>query len=127
MNEFKLTCGRGNFRIYIQGRLIGEDLIISVFGGNRPHIGTVAIALPRQSLKDPERTSATSSIFTLLGHKEDLLAKAFSERLASELNRVVVVTAGIHQDKINEEGITKFLNNCEKACAQILKLMKKIK
>lgn len=123
--EFKLICGRGNFQVHAHGKLIGNDLVISLWGGNRPHVGTVAIALPRQSLKDPEKVSSTSSLFTLLGHKEDIIAKAFSEKLSSALNRVVVVTVGIHQDRIDERGIEKFIKNCDRACGQILRVMKK--
>ena len=121
MDEFSLVCGRGVYRVYARGGLIGDDVVISVWGGNRPHVGTVAIALPRQSLKEPAKVSATSSIFTLLGHKEDVIAKEFSERLSSALNRVVVITVGIHQDRIDEEGIGKFIGNCEKMFGQILR------
>jgi hypothetical protein len=125
MNDFKLVCGRGSYRVYAHGRLVGDDLVISIWGGNKPHVGTVAIALPRPSLKEPERVSSTSSVFTLLGHKEDLIAKEFSEKLSSALNRVVVVTVGIHQDRIDEKGIEKFINNCDKAFGQVLRMLEK--
>jgi len=126
MNEFKLICGRGNFRVHAHGRLIGNDLVVSLWGGNRPHVGTVAIALPRRSLRDTERMSSTASVFTLLGHKEDLIAKAFSEKLSAALNRVVVVTVGIHLDRIDEKGIEKFIGNCDRACGQVLRILKRI-
>jgi hypothetical protein len=125
MSEFKLICGRGNYKVHIHGRLIGNDLLVSLWGGNRPHVGTVAIALPRKSLKNPERVSSTSSVYTLLGHKEDIIAKAFSEKLSSTLDRVVVVTVGIHQDEVDERGIEKFIENCDKACGQVLRMLKK--
>jgi hypothetical protein len=125
MSEFKLVCGRGDYRVYAQGRLVGDDLVISIWGGNKPHVGTVAVALPRQSLREPEKVSSTSSVFTLLGHKEDVIAKEFSEKLSSALNRVVVVTVGIHQDRIDEKGIQKFIDNCDKAFGQVLRMLKK--
>jgi len=127
MSEFRLICGRGSFRIHAHGRLVGEDLVISIWGGNRPHVGTVAIALPRKSLREPEKVSATSSVFTLLGHKEDIIAKEFSEKLSSALNKVVVVTVGIHQDRIDEQGIEKFIDNCDRACGEVLKMLAKLK
>ena len=125
MNDFKLVCGRGSFKVYAQGRLVGDDLVVSIWGGNRPHVGTVAVALPRNSLKEPGKISSTSSIFTLLGHKEDVIAKTFSEKLSAALNRVVVVTIGIHQDRLDEEGIGKFINNCDKIFGQVLKMLEK--
>jgi len=125
MDEFKLVCGKGSFKVYAHGRLVGDDLVISVWGGNRPHVGTIAIALPRQSLKESNKISSTSSIFTLLGHKEDIIAKEFSEKLSSALNKVVVITVGIHQDRIDEKGIEKFIGNCDKIFGQVLRMLKK--
>jgi len=77
---------------------LGDDLLVSVWGGTRPHIGAVGIAVPRPGLADPCRTSATSSNYTFLGHKEDALVKQVSEALAAALDRNVVVTAGLHWD-----------------------------
>jgi hypothetical protein len=125
MSEFRLICGRGSFQVHAHGRLVGEDLVISIWGGNRPHVGTVAIALPRKSLREPEKVSSTSSVFTLLGHKEDIIAKEFSEKLSSALNKVVVVTVGIHQDRIDQRGIDKFIDNCDRAFGEVLRVLKK--
>ena len=48
-----------------------------------------------------------------LGHKEDSLAKAGSEILASALNTVETMTVGIHWDNIYKEGIQKITLNAE--------------
>ncbi|MBN1227398.1 MAG: hypothetical protein JXA79_10430, partial [Deltaproteobacteria bacterium] len=65
---------------------IGSDLLVSIFGGQRPHIGAVAVALPRPSLKDPKVRSATASVFCYPGHKEDVIAKEAAERLSAALD-----------------------------------------
>ena len=80
---------------------IGADLLVSIWGGTRPHIGAVGMAVPRPSLRDASRWSATSSNFTFAGHKEDLLVKEVSEAIAASLHKNVVVTAGIHWDDLN--------------------------
>ncbi len=92
---------------------IGENLLVAIWGGELPHIGAVAIAQPRPSLKDPDRISSTASVFCLVGHKEDDLAKATAEILAATLNTTVVVTAGIHWDNLDAGGIRKVLQNSE--------------
>ena len=79
--------------------------LVTIWGGTHPHIGALALALPRPSLKNRQKTSATSSVLTLLGHKEDVTAKMVSEALAAGLNRNVVVTAGIHWDNLRPEEI----------------------
>lgn len=70
------------------------------------------MAQPRPSLKDPADMSATASVYTYLGHKEDELVKLVSETLSKKLDRKVVVAAGIHWDDIPEEGIRQVMKNC---------------
>ncbi len=77
------------------------DLVIVVTGG-RDHVGAVALALPRPSLKDPERTSASSSVLTMPGHKEDVLVKEISEKVAAGTGRNVMVVGGVHYDNLDE-------------------------
>jgi len=109
--EFDIKTDEGAYDIEAHVRLIGKDLLVTIWGGEKPHIGAVSVAQPRPSLKDPETTSATASVICLPAHKEDDLAKAASEILASVLNTNVVVTAGIHWDNISEEGIQKIIRN----------------
>ena len=75
---------------------MGEDLCLTLSGGVREHIGAAAVAQPRPSLADPARTSATASVITLLGHKEDMLARELSLKVAGALNVAVCVVCGIH-------------------------------
>ncbi|HBF43616.1 MAG TPA: hypothetical protein DDW42_08330 [Desulfobacteraceae bacterium] len=109
--EFTLETNEGAYDLKAGVRLIGQDLLVAIWGGQKPHIGAVSMAQPRPSLKDPEITSATASVFCFLGHKEDELAKAVSEILASALKTKVVVTAGIHWDNIDKEGIQRVVQN----------------
>jgi hypothetical protein len=111
--EFTLKTDEGEYDLEASVRLIGQDLLVAIWGGEKPHIGAVSVAKPRPSLKDPKVTSATASVICLEAHKEDELAKAVSEVLASVLNTQVVVTAGIHWDNISEEGIQKVIRNSE--------------
>jgi hypothetical protein len=111
--EFTLKTDEGAYDLEASVRLIGKDLLVAIWGGEKPHIGAVSVAQPRPSLKDKNVTSATASVFCFVGHKEDELAKAASEILAAALNTQVVVTAGIHWDNISKEGIEKVVRNSE--------------
>jgi len=108
---FKVKTNEGTYDLEAGVRFVGLDVLVAIWGGEKPHIGAVSVAQPRPSLKDPEVMSATASVICLPGHKEDELAKAVSEILAAALNTPVVVTAGIHWDNINEEGIQKVIEN----------------
>lgn len=121
MKRFLVEISKGRFRIKGFVQEVGQDLLISIWGGTRSHIGAVGIAIPRPSLKNPKKWSATSSVFTFIGHKEDILVKIISERLAARLRRNVVVTAGIHWDGITFNEIKAIQNLTQKLSDQILK------
>ena len=91
---------------------LGADVLVYIWGGERPHIGAVAAAQPRPSLADPARTSATASVLTYVGHKEDVVAKTVAEALAARLATNVVVTAGIHWDNLPATGIAMVMERC---------------
>ena len=105
MKPISVSVKEGRFKLEALVKPLGPDLLVAVWGGTHPHIGAVALALPRPSLRDKKKTSATSSVLTLLGHKEDETAKMISEALAAALKKNVVVTAGIHWDNLKAEEI----------------------
>ena len=106
MKRYRIEVSKGRFKIFGFVQEVGKDILVALWGGVRPHIGAIGIAIPRPSLKDPKKWSATSSNFTITGHKEDILVKTISEKLASVLRKVVVVTAGIHWDGMTSKDIT---------------------
>ena len=103
----------GNFDLTASVTKVGQDAVVVIFGGERPHVGAVALADPRQSLRDPEKTSATASVLCLTGHKEDAIVKSASERLAAVANRPVAVAAGIHWDHLQESDINQIMKNID--------------
>ena len=103
--EFKVQTETGVYDLHAAVRLIGEDILVAIWGGEKPHIGAVAMAQPRPSLRDSNVTSATTSVYCFLGHKEDALANAAAAAIASRLKTRTVVTAGIHWDHLDAEGI----------------------
>ena len=92
---------------------IGGDYLVAIWGGEKPHIGAIAAAQPRPSLKKPESTSATASVICFPAHKEHEIVRLVSEKLAAALNANVVVTAGIHWDNISKDSIEKVVRNTE--------------
>lgn len=120
MKRLPIILSKGKFTIEGRVQEIGPDILVSIWGGSRPHIGAVGMAIPRPSLNNPKKWSATSSNFTFPGHKEDTLVKKISERLAAQLRRNVVVTAGIHWDSITLKEIKTIENLTGKLSDRIL-------
>lgn len=90
-------------------REAGEDLVVVIGGGDKPHVGCVVLAQPRRTPEGAPGGSASCSVLTVPYHKEEPIARGVAEKLANELGRLVVVTAGIHEDAIDREGIEEYL------------------
>jgi len=109
--ELRLKTEEADYNLEAFVKEIGRDLLIAVWGGERPHIGAVAVAQPRPSLRDESLVSATTSVFCYVGHKDDMIAKEAAETISAALDRNVTVTAGIHWDDIDEAGIRAVLEH----------------
>lgn len=89
--------------IHVHTETMGDGLCVNIYGGDRAHIGSVAIAEPRPSLTGDGRISATVSTYNCVGHKDGEVADTMAQVLASRLNCRTVVVCGIHYDTVSKE------------------------
>jgi hypothetical protein len=89
--------------------IVGEDLVVAVGGGARPHIGCVVLAQPGRLKARGEGWSVSCSVLTIPPHKEEPIARAVATRIVETLGTVAVVTAGVHDDEIDADGIATYL------------------
>jgi hypothetical protein len=115
-----LTRARGRMALCMTCVPMGRDLAVTLCGGDRAHIGAVAVSQARPSLEPGGATSATTSVIALLGHKEDDLARSLAARFAARLDAVVTVACGIHMDAIREGEFKDILEMSEELAAQAL-------
>jgi hypothetical protein len=99
---------------------IGPDILVYVWGGERPHIGAVAAAQSRPSLSDRKKTSATASVLSYVGHKEDDVAKEMAQAISARFKTNAVVTAGIHWDDLPAGGIEIIIERCREVTAKVI-------
>jgi predicted esterase len=125
MNENQISVGKGKYKIDLTAITTADGFIITIVGGEKPHVGAVAISIPRPSLKNSSKISTTTSVFTLIGHKDDVLAKPAAEKLAKKLKQTVVVVAGVHIDEASEEEIKELTTNSMQGIRLFLKKAKK--
>ena len=118
--EFTIKTDTEGYDLEAFVKQIGEDLLVAIWGGEKPHIGAVAVAQPRPSLKDKSVVSATASVFCYLSHKDDIIAKQAAEKLSATLNTNVTVTAGVHWDDIDEAGIKAIIANSQELVNTII-------
>ncbi len=93
---------------------LGKDVLITIRGGERRHIGSVVLSIPRPSLRGDGSTSATSSILNVTGHKDEYICRLLAENVAASLNTNVVCIGGFHVDNISQNQIDELLTEIRK-------------
>ncbi len=96
--------------INLVAQFCGEDLSVAIFGGDKPHIGAVAIAVANIDGYN-RKYSPTISCISVLDHKDEEVARFVAKELSTLLNSQVVVTAGIHVDNATLNDINIIMEN----------------
>lgn len=117
---FKITRKVSRIEITLEVKKLGEDYLLTLTGG-KEHAGAVSVGL-----FDEKSGRASSSVFTLPGHREEQLALDSARRVSKATGKTTVVVAGIHVDNISleeikeivstaEEMVENFIASCEKS------------
>lgn len=83
---------------------------VTLWGGDRPHIGAVGVAGP-----DGEYT-----VTEFPGHREGVVCEKWTAALAAAGCLPAVVTAGIHYDGLDQAGIKAVLTLTDEMLAEAL-------
>lgn len=93
----------------------GNGLNVLIEGGDKSHIGAVAVAAPDFSLQ----------VITFPGHREDVVCRRWAEEIVKKYNGPVVVEAGIHYNQIKKSEIQELLTILEEELQTFLSLLEK--
>ena len=90
-------------------RSVGEDLVVVVGGGERPHVGCVVLAVPVPSRTRPDAWSASCSVITIPPHKEEPIARGMAslEEIGNPLH--CSDHSGVHDDDLDRSGVETYL------------------
>lgn len=115
MSRSAVVMDRCQDGIYLrlEAHPMGEDWNVSIYGGDRPHIGAAALGTPYP--KPDGSWSACASVLALPTHKEDVLARQAALLLAKRTRRTVLVACGIHVDGLSPQGIAAVVTLAEEA------------
>lgn len=119
MGGVKACFGQGKYRIEAAALFCGEDVALSVWGGTGPHVGAAALAV-----YEPLRDSATVSVITAHGHRDDKVASHFAKAVSREMKCTVSACAGIHIDDAGAAELEELWNNSLECCAELIKALK---
>lgn len=111
INCISIQAGEDRWRVQGAMLICGRDIHITFAGGEVPHIGAAALAVPRNSLADPGKISSSASVLCVIGHKDDQLARDTALDLAAAFETTVSVTVGLHIDHADTRDIKLLLTN----------------
>lgn len=97
-----LTCGKGKYKVWLEQKKIGQDLIYFLGGGEKPHVGSVVVCEPGKKTK----------VVKLEGHYDDVVLKPIAEAACKKYKTTVVAVGGVHVDNATDEEINLLVKNC---------------
>lgn len=95
------SAGKGKYRVWAREEKIGKDAIVTVGGGERPHIGSVIVCEPGKKAKT----------MTLLTHKDYVIGKPIAEKLCRKRNKTIVCICGVHVNNASKDEIRLLVKN----------------
>ena len=97
------TFGEGKYKVWLEQKKIGPDIIYIVGGGERSHIGGVVICEPGKS----------PNAIRLEGHYDDIVLKPIAEKACNKYKTKVVAVGGVNVDNATQEEIDLLVENCK--------------
>ena len=104
-----ITSGEGKYKVWLEEKKIGNDLIYFLGGGEESHIGGIVFFEPN---KEPQ-------IIRLEGHYDDVVLKPIAEAACKKYKTKVVVVGGIHIDNATKQEIEILVRNCHESIKHI--------
>lgn len=120
MIKFKLIKEVNARPLNIEVVFLGEDIVVSLSGGDKEHIGAVSLAVPHDSFADKSKVSSTASVLCIRGHKEDEAAKRIALYLAAKLNTNVLAIVGVHYNNADMDMIKNFEKTLDDILQEII-------
>ena len=125
-STIRVTDEMGGRSLTARVHKAGDDVVVVVGGGDRPHVGCVVLSQPGRPRSSGAGFSVSSSVLTIVPHKEEPIARAVAERVCGDLGRVVVVTAGVHEDGIDRVGIQTYLRLGDELASEVVKRLARL-
>ena len=116
-------AGEGRYRIELTAIITGDGISVTLTGGEKPHVGGVALCIPEPGMEDGFKTAEIS----LPGHRDTGAARPVAEMLCQLTGEKTAVVCGIHIDDACGWEIAKLLQNCVDAADELVKELTKEK
>jgi hypothetical protein len=98
-----ITCGEGKYKVWLKKEMLGADILYTLGGGERPHIGAVVV-------KEQGRRIRT---LRMGNHYDHIVLKPIVMAAYKKYRCTVVGVGGVHIDNATKDEIRILVNNCK--------------
>ena len=97
-----ITSGEGKYKVFLEKKCLGDDLVYMLGGGEKSHIGGAVICKPGQK----------PLILSVGTHQDYIVLTSIAETVCKKYNKTVIALGGIHIDNASKDEIDLLVNNC---------------
>ncbi|WP_297134131.1 prenylated flavin chaperone LpdD [Terrisporobacter sp.] len=107
----------GRINLNLKAMYVGEDLLIVLSGGDRPHIGGLSYG----GLEDKSNT------ISFKNHKDHILSDLLSKEISKIFKGNFLICSGVHLDNITKEEINQVKKLSEEILEEMIFIMRENK
>jgi hypothetical protein len=98
-----ITFGEGKYKVFLEKKRIGNDLLYILGGGERSHIGGIVVCEPMKETR----------ITRLKGHYDVIVLRPIAEAACGKYGTKVAAIGGVHVDNASQKEINLLVKNCK--------------
>lgn len=98
-----ISAGSGKFKVWLKEVKHGDDIVLFLGGGEKPHMGSIILCEPGKKAR----------VMTRKGHFDWMVGKPIAEKVCKKRRKPVVCIAGVHVDNASKEDIDLLKKNCK--------------
>ncbi len=99
-----ISAGSGKYRVWLKETKHGDDIVLFLGGGEKPHIGSVVLCEPDKKTR----------VITRETHLDWMVGKPIAEKVCKKRKKPVLCVAGVHVDNASKNEIEQLKENCRK-------------
>ncbi len=104
----KLKIKKNNIKIQANLLYVGEDILVIISGGDKPHIGAAVLTNQNQFQS-----------ISFKAHKDDIALAIIANELKKYTDKNICVMGGIHVDNITQKEIKQVLKMSKKLAKKL--------
>jgi len=97
-----ITSGEGKYKVSLEEKKIGKDILYILSGGEKPHIGGIVICEVGEDLQT----------ISLGSHFDHIVLNPIAKMGCQKYQTTVVAIGGIHIDNATKKEIEIIINHC---------------